>query len=386
MTATVATDVTQPTGHPLDAPDDERHLLRAATELAARFAETAAELDDTAEIPIENLRAMHAAGLDEAALPEALGGRGLSFRGFGEIVRIVSAACPSTACIWLMHIGAAVGLATLSPPKVGRHYADELRAGRRFAVALSEPSSGNLFLVPLQNAEPAEGGWRLSGAKRFVSGCEIADHLIVNALVDGEPAFFGVQPDDTVTFVPIWDTMGLRASRSQLISFDATLLRADRRCRPASLEEPNHVSAGLAFLSLGIAEAALAALVDHARSRTLPTTGEPLGRMQWVKFDVADAHVRLEAARLYARHSAWLADQASPLFLPSALRAKLLASQIARDIAQLGVRVGGASGYLRTSPIQRHFRDAQAGGIMAYSAEVSKDFIGASVLEPEPRG
>jgi alkylation response protein AidB-like acyl-CoA dehydrogenase len=385
MTSTVATDVTVPNGHPLDPPDGERHLLAAATELAAGFAERAAELDDTAEIPIENLRALHAAGLDEAALPTELGGRGLTFRSFGEIVRIVSAGCPSTACIWLMHIGAAVGLATLSPPEAGRYYADELRAGRRFANALSEPTSGNLFLMPLQHAEPAEGGWRLSGAKRFVSGCEIADHLIVNALVDDEPAFFGVEPDDTVGYIPIWDTLGLRASRSQLISFDATLLRADRRCRPATLEEPNHIGAGLAFLSLGVAEAALAALIGHARSRTLPTTGEPLSKMQWVTFDVADAHVRLEAARLYARHSAWLADQASDLFLPSALRAKLLANEIARDIAQLGVRIGGASGYLRTSPIQRHFRDAQAGGIMAYSTEVSKDFIGTSVLSEPPK-
>ncbi|XVQ14247.1 acyl-CoA dehydrogenase family protein [Spirillospora sp. CA-255316] len=384
MTSTVATEGTPLSEHPLGPPGDERHLVEIAAELAARFAETAAELDDSAEIPIENLRALHAAGLDEAVLPAGLGGRALSFRAFGEIVRIVSAACPSTACIWLMHIGAAVGLATLSPPGIDRYYADELRAGRRFANALSEPTSGNLFLLPQQVAEPAEGGWRLSGAKRFVSGCEIADHLLVNALVDGEPTFFGLEPDDTVSFIPIWDTLGLRASRSQLISFDGTLLRTDRRCRPATLEEPNHISAGLAFLSLGIAEAALAALVGHARTRTIPTTGEPLARMQWVRFDVADAHVRLEAARLYARHSAWLADQASELFLPSALRAKLLANEIARDIAQLGVRVGGASGYLRTSPIQRHFRDAQAGGLMAYSAEVSRDHIGASVLEKQP--
>ncbi|QWF85798.1 hypothetical protein [Amycolatopsis sp. CA-230715] len=37
-------------------------------------------------------------------------------------------------------------------------------------------------------------------------------------------------------------------------------------------------------------------------------------------------------------------------------------------------------GYLRTSPIQRIFRDAQAGGLMAYSVEVCKDRIGREVL------
>jgi alkylation response protein AidB-like acyl-CoA dehydrogenase len=44
------------------------------------------------------------------------------------------------------------------------------------------------------------------------------------------------------------------------------------------------------------------------------------------------------------------------------------------------VRVGGASGYLTTSPIQRHFRDAQAGGLMAYSVELCRDWIGKAVL------
>jgi alkylation response protein AidB-like acyl-CoA dehydrogenase len=372
--------MTDSVSSPLAAPAHEAHWLAAAVELAAEFSATAAELDESGEIPVENLRAIHAAGLDEAVLPVSFGGQGLSFRAFGEIVRVLSAAEPSTACIWLMHIGAAAGLVKLSDPDVGRFYADELRAGRKFANALSEPASGNLFLLPQQVAEPAEGGYTLSGAKRFVSGCEIADHLLVNALVDDVPAFFGVSPDETVGFVSIWDTLGLRASRSQLITFDGTLLRSDRRCRPATLRDPNHISAGLSFLSLGIADAALAALRDHARSRVLPTTGQPLSAMQWVKFDVADVHVRLEAARTYAQMSAWHADQASPEFLPLVMRAKLLANEIARDVAQVGIRVGGASGYLRTSPIQRHFRDAQAGGLMAYSAEVCKDVIGAAVL------
>ena len=60
--------------------------------------------------------------------------------------------------------------------------------------------------------------------------------------------------------------------------------------------------------------------------------------------------------------------------------AKLRANQVAQHIAQLGVRVGGASGYLRTSPIQRHFRDAQAGALMAYSVELCRDAVGKGVL------
>ncbi|AIG73787.1 acyl-CoA dehydrogenase [Amycolatopsis japonica] len=369
--------------HPFAPPADERHWIETVTELAKDFAASAAEFDETAELPIDNLRALHATGLDGATLPAEFGGEDLSYRTYGEIVRILSAACSSTACIWVMHIGAAVGLAQLSAPDVGRFYADELIGGKRFANALSEPSSGNMFLMPQQVAEPVDGGYRLTGAKRFVSGCEVADHFLVNALVGGVPTFFGVAPDDTMTFVPIWDTMGLRASRSQLVSFEGTVLREDRRCPPPTVQRPNHIAAGLAFLSLGIADAAEQALISHARSRVIPATGEPLAEMQWLQFEVADVHARLEASLMYARNMAWLADQNSPEFLPTTMTAKVLANDIARDVAQVALKAGGGSGFLRTSPIQRLFRDAQAGGLMAYSAEVSKDRIGKTVLLPQ---
>lgn len=369
--------------HPFDPPAHERHWIETVTELATDFAASAAEFDDTAELPIANLRALHATGLDRATLPAELGGEDLSYRSYGEIVRILSAACSSTACVWVMHIGAAAGLAQLSAPDVGRFYAEELIGGKRFANALSEPSSGNMFLMPQQVAEPVDGGYRLTGAKRFVSGCEAADHFLVNALVGGVPTFFGVPPDDTMTFVPIWDTMGLRASRSQLVSFEGTLLREDRRCPPTTVQRPNHIAAGLAFLSLGIADAAERALIAHARSRVIPATGEPLAGMQWLRFEVADVHSRLEASLMYARNMAWLADRNSPEFLPATMTAKLLANDIAREVAQLALKAGGGSGFLRTSPIQRLFRDAQAGGLMAYSAEVSKDRIGTTVLLPQ---
>jgi alkylation response protein AidB-like acyl-CoA dehydrogenase len=373
--------------HPLGPPASERSWVETARELATGFAKTAAAYDDSAELPVANLRALHDSGVDVAVLPRELGGQALSYRGFGQIVRILSAACPSTACVWLMHIGAAAALVLGSEPDLARYYAGELRAGKRFANALSEPTSGNLFLMPMQVAEPVPGGYQLRGAKRFVSGCEIADHFLINALVDDQPTFFGLEPDETVRIEPIWDAVGLRATRSQLVHLDATLLRADRRCLTTSGPRPNHIPVGLPFLSLGIADAAMNALTAHARSRTIPTTGQPLARMQWLTFDTADVHLRLESAALYAQHTAWLADQDAPEFGAAALRAKPLANEVARDVAQLAVRVGGGSGYLHGSPIQRHFRDAQAPALMAYSVEVCKDRIGNEVLlEPPPDG
>ncbi|NUU20614.1 MAG: acyl-CoA/acyl-ACP dehydrogenase [Streptomycetaceae bacterium] len=350
----------------------EQAYVDAARDLAGEFAAAADRHDHEATLPVANLTALHKAGLDMAAMPVDRGGSGLSYQALGEILRIVGKACPSTACVWMMHLGAAQALVGSGPP----FYAEELAAGKRFANALSEPTGGNLFLMPLQRAEPVDGGFALDGAKRFVSGCEIADHFLVNALLEDGPAFFGVSRDDSIAMEPIWDAMGLRATRSQLVHFRNTVLRRENRCHIVDPLAPNIIALGLPWLSIGVAEAALDALADHARTRVVPSTGRPVGAMQWVQFDAADAHVKLLAARVMAERSMWLADHGAPGALEAAVEAKLFANQVAKEIAEFGLRVGGGSGYLRTSPIQRHFRDAQAGALMAFSVEVCRDMIG----------
>ncbi|RFA18069.1 acyl-CoA dehydrogenase family protein [Subtercola boreus] len=361
----------------------ENELVEAVVELARTFAMTAAHYDDRAEIAVGNLVSLHDAGLSEAMLPQEVGGRGLSYQAFGEIVRVICEADPATGTIFTMHSGAAVSLALLTKDTLGSFYADEVLAGKRFSNALSEPTSGNRFLNPQQAAVPVEGGWALEGAKRFVSGSEIADYLLVNALVDGEPVFFGVPTaDDSISIIPIWDTLGLRATRSQLLSFDNTVLRVEQRGRTPRLTDFAVIPAGLPMISLGVADAALAALITHARGRII--LGKALSHQQWLQFEVAEVQSRLEAVRAFVRQTLWQADHHEPSFFSNLSRAKYLANKVAVEVAQLAVRAGGASGFLKTSPIQRHLRDAEAGQLMAYSTEVLAGEIGRDVFGIAP--
>ena len=363
-------------------PAEDQHWIDTVVELCAGFAERAPQHDADSSLPLENLHALNACGLDVACLPPPYG-QGLSFRTIGRLLTEIAATCPSTATLWLMHLGAARMLVGQGTAESAAYFAGELRAGRRFSNALSEPTSGNLFLLPQQHAEPAAGGWRLNGAKRFISGCEVADHFLVNVLVDVDgtatPTFFGVSRDETITFPPIWDALGMRGTRSQLVTFDGTLLRADRRCGPSDPNETNLIAAGLAFLSLGIARAAVDAFSAHARGRFLPGVGDTVASLQWVKFEAAELHVALRGAFLLAEQAMWLADARDPQGT-AAVEAKLAANEVAKRAAALGVKIGGASGYLATSPIQRHFRDAQAGALMAYSVEVCSDLVGTWAL------
>lgn len=344
------------------------------------FAAEADANDINAILPVAALRRLSKEGFDAAVLPSSLGGGGISHETFGQLVRMLASADPSLATIWVMHVGAGVGLAQMTRQTLGRFYADAFLRGDRFANALSEPGSGNLFLNPQQEATPTVGGYQLNGAKRFVSGCEIAQHLLVNAAIDGQPAFFGVEPDKTVMIVPIWDTLGLRATRSQLLTFRGTLLREDRRGEPPMPGSFDAIGAGLPNISLGIADATLAALKRHAATRIIQ--GKPLSHQQWLQHDVASIHASIEATRALIRQVLRIVDQGGSN--DGFRTAKFLANRVAVEVSQLAVRVGGASGFLRSSPIQRHLRDAQAGQLMAYSTEVLAGLIGRATLGVDP--
>src|SRR5690242_17077827 len=94
----------------------DQPLLDRVAELTPRFAADAAGYDERAEIPVANLTALHEVGVSAAVLPESLGGQGIGYQAFGELVRLVAKADPSTATILTMHTGAAVGLAAMTQP------------------------------------------------------------------------------------------------------------------------------------------------------------------------------------------------------------------------------------------------------------------------------
>ncbi len=362
---------------PVSVPDAEQHWVDTVTALADTFRATVADDDAAARLPVEHLRALAESGLDAAFLPVEHGGEGLSYATLGTVVRILAARHPAVATVWLMHIGAAHALASAAPGDQAAFFAGELRAGKRFSNALSEPAGGNHFLASQQDADPAPDGWTLTGRKLFISGSEIADHLFLSARVDGHPAFFGVTVDDTVSFPPIDETMGMRATRSRSIVFEGTPLRRDRLCAVPAADYANLITVGFGFISLGIAESALDALRETARK---DKGGSRLADASWVAQEVGMAWTELQAALLLAERTAWLADQGSPEAMPAASEAKLLANEVAKKTAALAVRIGGGGGYLLRSPIQRIFRDAQAGALMAYSVPFSQELIGGGLL------
>jgi alkylation response protein AidB-like acyl-CoA dehydrogenase len=351
----------------------EADLLKEAERIHVLLAEQAAKHDRETSFPEEGKLAMSDSPLNTALLD------GTSWLTFGRAVSILARGDASFGTAWLMHQGTAVALRALVDPAQAAFMEAEFRRGAWFGNALGEPTSGNQFLSPLLQARRVEGGWRLTGAKRFVSGGEGAKYLITSALCDGQPGFFLIDKDDSIRAEEIWDPMGMRATRSQLLHFQDTLLPESRRLR-LDPNEPNAISVGLPWISIGIAEAAMGFAIGYAKERKLPPENKPLAELQWVQFSVADMSTRLEAARSLAMRSATATDQRAPDAPFLQMQAKMVANEAAIAIATAALEIAGGSGYLKSRPIERYVRDAMSGPLMAWSPAITRDLLGKALL------
>ncbi|MDC0708544.1 acyl-CoA dehydrogenase [Stigmatella sp. ncwal1] len=360
----------------------EAELLTEAERISSLLAEHSAQHDQDTTFPSEGKEAISQSPLNTVLL------EGASWLTFGKIVSLLSRGNASFGTVWLMHQGAGVTFLALKEPHQRASLDAEFRRGAWFGNALSEPTSGNMFLMPHQEARRVEGGWRLSGAKRFVSGCEHAQYLLTNALCDGQPGFFLIDKDASIRVEDIWDTMGMRATRSQLLHLQDTFLPDSRRLM-IDPSQPNAIAMGLPWISIGLAEAALTFAIGYAQERKLPPENKALAQMQWVQFAVAEMSTRLEAARSLAIRGALATDRREPDAPMLQMQAKMVANEAALSIATSALELAGGSGYLRSRNIERYVRDAHSGPLMAWSAPVIKDFLGKALLgllPPPPKG
>jgi len=150
------------------------------------------------------------------------------------------------------------------------------------------------------------------------------------------------------------------------------------------MEDPNPIPVGLPWLSIGIARAAMEFAIEYAKGRMLPLKNQPLSHMQWVQFAVADMAITLDSATALAMRGAAANDSKDPHAGILHFEAKVAANEAAAKIAASALKISGGTGYLKKLPIERHFRDAVSGQLMAHSTEVARDFLGKLLLGLPP--
>jgi alkylation response protein AidB-like acyl-CoA dehydrogenase len=257
------------------------------------------------------------------------------------------------------------------------------------AIALTESDAGSDLGAVSTRAEKRGGGWRLNGAKTFISNAGIADFYCVLARTSGKPGD-GEKDATTMFFAPA-RANGITTKRFEVMGPHpiGEVLFADVDL--SDEERIGRVGGGLdvAFATLtrfrpsvaaaanGFARRALDESIAHLSKRA--QFGKPLSANQGLRFDVALMDARLRAAELLVDEAAAAVDRGERAAREVA-RAKLLATEDASWICDRAVQHHGGLGVKRGTVVERLYRDVRALRIYEGTSEIQKLILARELL------
>ena len=355
-------------------------------------AANADQVDAAGSFPSAAVDALRRGGLLGLILPEEVGGLGAGPQQFVDVVGTLAAACGSTAMIYLMHTAAAVTVAAAPPPGAPELLSAMASGETLGTLAFSERGSRSHFWAPVSRAVLSDGGdvVTLRADKSWVTSAGYADVYVVSAGstsgVAGEVDLYALRSsEDGLSVVAPFAGMGLRGNASSPMALDATIPVTSRLGDQAAgfglLMETvlPWFNLGNAAVSLGLAGAAYAATIAHVGGARLEHRGESLSALPTIRAQIARMGTTLAAQRAYLESAAASVSAPGDETLNYVLGVKASANDAALAITESAMRVCGGAAFSKHLPIERAFRDARAGAVMAPTADVLYDFYGKAV-------
>jgi alkylation response protein AidB-like acyl-CoA dehydrogenase len=375
-------------------------MLDEARRLAPRFAARAAGTDRDGAFPADDFAELKDAGFFGLMAPARLGGSGAGFAEYAEVAYELARGNGATALIFNMHASVTGALSGVTdelaealglPPEAlaaRDQYLEAAAGGSWYAVAMSERGAGSRLSRLATTYEPADGGYRIRGAKTFCSGAGHADAYLVAARSAADPSQvsqFLVPAGEGLRVEPTWDALGMRATASHDLHVDVTVPSAallggvEGLALAVAQLAPHWMVASYAAVYVGVARAAVDAAVEHVLARDL--AGLPAVRARIGRADAAVA-----AAHLVVREAARRVDEAPGDAETNrwVWRAKLLAGSTAAEVAASMLEAAGTSAMRRGHPLERLYRDARAGSLQPATSDVCADWLGVDALGGDP--
>lgn len=380
--------------HPYLQDEQNAHLDRARTLAAGVVAENAAAVDEAGQFPDENLKAIGAAGLLGLCVPAAVGGAGESMRAFAAVVEELATACPSTAMIYVMHVTAAQAIASSATLAERDTILREIAAGRHLTtLAFSEAGSRSQFWAPVSRLESdGNGGFTTSAAKSWVTSADHAHSYVSSAQRPGaesplESTVYLVRREaDGVRTAGTFRGLGLRGNDSSPVALEqvhvagGALISTQGEGAITMLQVVlPWFSIGTAAMANGIGRAAVDRTAQHMSNTGFAHTGTSLRDLPTLRARLADMSVRVAQSRAllgYTLNVIESGSETAPLFV---LQSRLSAIEAATDVTDLAMKACGGAAFSKQVGVERFFRDARAGWVMAPTADHLRDFIGRAL-------
>ena len=373
--------------------------------LLERIRARAAGYDRDNSFFTEDLRELADAGYLKIFVPASEGGLGLGLAGAAQLQRRLATAAPATALAINMHLvwtGVAHVLAARGDSSL-EFVLKEAAEGEIFAFGNSEAGNDSVLFDSRTEATPLpDGSYGFTGRKIFTSlspawtrlgifGKDAAgrngEGELVHGFIDRETPGYQILSD--------WDTLGMRASQSNTTLLEGAVVPPERIFRKLPVG-PNAdplifaifacFETLLAAVYTGIGERALQLGVEAVKRRTsFKNGGRSYAQDPDIRWKVAEAAMAMDA--LYPQLASVAADvdaltDHGGQWFPKLVGVKVRATETARTVVDLAIRVSGGSSYFRGSELERLYRDVLAGMFHPSDDESAHNTVANAWLGP----
>lgn len=328
------------------------------------------ELDEKEEFSIELAQKMGQAGLYGIDIPKAYGGRGLDTLSYIIAVEELARVDSSQAVTMAAHNSLGVApIYLFGTDEQRQNYLPKLTNGEKlWAFGLTEVMAGSDAQGVLTTAEDKGDHWLINGTKRYITNgsSEMMQGITVLAITNetnGKKRFTTFLVDrnkEGFTTKRMMGKMMWRASDTATIKLDNikvennSLLGEQDRGLGQMLKTLDSGRLSIAAMGLGLAQGAFEMAMTYAQKRE--QFGVKISQFQNTQFKLADMAMKIELARNTLYNACALKDKGLP-FGKEAAMSKLYCSEIAKQVADEAVQIFSGQGLIKSSPIERFYRD-----------------------------
>ena len=374
-----------------DLTQDQREIQALTRDFAqAEIDPHASEWDREHHFPRELFGKLAELGLMGVCVPEEYGGAGADFLSYILVLEELSRADAGVGVTVAVHTSAAtLPILTYGTDEQKSRFVPPLARGEQLgAFALTEAEAGSDAGALRTRAEQSGDGWKITGAKQWITNGRHAGTFILFARTDAETsgargvsAF--ILDAEHVRVTRDEEKLGLNSSVTNDLVVEGAqigrdrLLHEENRGFRVAMGTLDGGRIGIAAQALGIAQAGYEVARAYAAERR--AFGQRIADFQAIQHKLADMSMEIDAARLLVYRAAWLKQQGRR-HTEEGAKAKLFASEMARRQTAEAIQILGGYGYTKEFPVERYYRDAKITEIYEGTSEIQRLVIARSIL------
>lgn len=373
---------------------EAEYLLEMTREIADReLSPLVDEYERTSTYPEGLFAKLGEAGLLGLPFAEDFGGGGQPYEVYLQVIEELASRWAAVAVATSVHVLSCMPLANFGTPTQKAKWLPDMIEGATIGgYSLSEPHAGSDASALTCAAERVTDGYRITGAKAWITNGGRADFYSLFARTSagskGISCFLTPGSVEGLEFGRPEEKMGLHAIPTTGAYWNGAFLEEDRLIGTEGQGLPIAFSAldcgrlGIAAVATGLAQAALDVAIDYAKERT--TFGKRIFDHEGLGFLLADMAAAVDSSRATYLDAARRYDAGHP-YSRQASVAKLVATDAAMKVTTDAVQVLGGSGYTRDYPVERYMREAKITQIFEGTNQIQRLVISRSLSSSTSR-